>query len=418
MNPTSSPQVHRFPASTPRDRSLYWFLASRGASIVAYQMVGVAVGWQVYDLTRSALSLGLVGLVQFLPSLFLVLVVGHAADRYDRRRVVCLAQAVEGGALLGLVISCLAGWVGRELIFFFVFMVGTARAFEFTTMQTVVPSIVEAEMLPSALALSASVMQAAIIAGPMIGGFLYLLGPVAVYLTAALLFFFASAVVLRLRLKSAPPKREPTTLKTLFAGIAFIRRRPVLLGAISFDLFAVLLGGVTALLPIYARDILFATPRVLGVLRAAPALGAFLASLYLARRPLRRRVGPVMFGAVAAFGVATIVFALSTSITWSFLALAGLGMADMLSVVIRSALVQLDTPDEMRGRVSAVNSVFIGASNQLGEFESGLTASWFGTVPAALWGGIGTLVIVVLWRLLFPELAKRDTLQGAAAGKG
>ncbi|MBJ6724046.1 MFS transporter [Geomonas sp. Red875] len=374
-------------------------------------MVGVAVGWHVYEVTRSALSLGLVGLVQFLPALLLVLVVGHAADRYDRRRLVSLAQGVEGVAMVGLAGSCLAGWVSPELIFLFIFLLGTARSFEYATLQTLVPSIVDPDDLPSALALSGSVMQGAVIAGPMLGGFLYLLGPVAVYLTAAVLFFFSSVAVRRMRLKTVTARRERPSLDTIFAGIHFIRSRPVLLGAISFDLFAVLLGGVTALLPIYARDILHATPRGLGLLRAAPALGAFIASLYLARRPLRRRVGSIMFGAVGVFGLATIVFALSRSMTLSFFALALLGMADMLSVVIRSSLVQLETPDEMRGRVSAVNSVFIGASNQLGEFESGLTASWFGTVPAAVLGGIGTLVVVFLWRIWFPQLASRNTLQ-------
>jgi MFS family permease len=392
-------------------RSFRWLMAARCAGIVAYQMVAVAVGWQIYSLTGKPLDLGLVGLVQFLPSALLVLVVGHTADRYDRRRIVSLAQLTEAGALLLLTSATLGHWISREVIFLFVFLVGSARAFEFTTMQTMVPSLVEPEELPAAMAVNASVAQASIIVGPMLGGFIYAAGPAVVYGLGAVLFLFSATVISCLRLRHVHRTKEPISLERLFAGIAYIRSRPVLLGAISFDLFAVLLGGATALLPIYARDILFASPRGLGLLRSAPAVGAFLASLYLARFPLRHKVGRKMFNSVALFGAATIVFALSTSMSLSFLALMVLGGADMLSVVIRSSLVQLETPDEMRGRVSAVNSVFIGASNQLGEFESGVTAAWFGVVPAAVLGGVGTLLVVGLWRSLFPQLASRDQLQ-------
>jgi len=392
-------------------RSFLWLLGARGAGIIAYQMVAVAVGWQIYALTGKALDLGLVGLVQFIPSALLVLVVGHTADRYDRRRIISLAQLVEAAALLMLVTATLGHWISREVIFVFVFIIGSARAFEFTTMQTMVPSLVEAEELPRAMAVNASVAQAAIIVGPMLGGFIYLAGATVVYAVSAALFLFSAIVISCLRIRPMPRSREPISLERLFAGVAFIRSRPVLLGAISFDLFAVLLGGATALLPIYARDILLASPRGLGLLRSAPAVGAFLASLYLARFPLRHKVGRKMFNSVALFGGATIVFALSTSMLLSFLALIILGGADMLSVVIRSSLVQLETPDEMRGRVSAVNAVFIGASNQLGEFESGLTAAWFGVVPATVLGGIGTLLVVGMWRYLFPQLAQREQLQ-------
>jgi MFS family permease len=373
-------------------------------------MVGVAVGWQIYDLTHRAMDLGLVGLVQFIPSMLLVLLVGHVADRYDRRRLVSISQFIEGLALLALAAATGGHWISRDVIFIFVFCAGIARAFEFTTMQTLVPSMVDQEMLPKALAINASVMQASIIIGPMLGGFIYVAGPAAVYKTGFSLLLFSALVISRIRIRHEVRRREPVSLRTLFAGVFFIRSRPVLFGAISLDLFAVLLGGATALLPIYARDILLTSPRGLGFLRAAPAVGAFAASVYLSHYPLRRKVGRVMFTAVAWFGLATVVFALSTSISLSFLALVLLGWADMLSVVIRSSLVQLETPDDMRGRVSAVNSVFIGASNQLGEFESGLTAAWFGVVPAALIGGIGTLVIVLIWRVLFPQLAKRDQL--------
>jgi MFS family permease len=391
--------------------SFRWFLTARFASIVGYQMVAVAVGWQIYDLTHRALDLGLVGLVQFIPSMLLVLVVGHAADRYDRRRLVACAQTCEAAAILVLGCATIGAWASREVLFLFVFALGIGRSFAFTTMQTLVPSLVDQEALPKAIAINGSVIQAAIIIGPMLGGFLYLAGPAAVYGVSCTLFLFSALVISRIQIRRAAPRREPVSLATIFAGFSYIRSKPVLLGAISFDLFAVLLGGATALLPIYARDILFASPRGLGMLRSAPAVGAFAASLYMARRPLRQKVGKAMFNAGTWFGLATIVFALSRSMTVSFLALILLGWFDMLSVVIRSSLVQLETPDEMRGRVSAVNSVFIGASNQLGEFESGVTASFFGVVPAAVMGGVGTLLIVLLWRKLFPQLAERDRLQ-------
>ncbi len=400
--------------SFPRShRPFLFFLAARGASTVAYQMAGVAVGWQVYDLTHRPLDLGLVGLVQFIPSLLLALLVGHVADRHDRRRIVSLAQLTEAAALCALVAAILLHAVSREAIFLLVFLLGVGRAFEYTTLQTLVPSLVEPELLPRAMAVNSSVAQGAAIAGPVLGGLLYLAGPAAVYATGFLLYIFSAAVILSLRTRGSRPSREPASLRTLFAGIEFIRSRPVVLGAISLDLFAVLLGGATALLPIYARDILFAGPRGLGLLRAAPAIGALLASLYLARNPLRRRVGRVMFMSVGLFGIMTIVFALSRSLILSFAALLVLGLADMISVVIRASLVQLETPDGMRGRVTAVNAVFIGSSNQLGEFESGITAAWFGVVPAALLGGIGTLAVVLLWMKLFPQLLRREELRAS-----
>lgn len=394
----------------PGNGSFLRFLVARAFAIVAYQMVSVAIGWQMYDITRSAFSLGMVGLVQFLPSLLLVLYVGHAADRYDRRRLICCAQLAEAAVLLLLCLATREKWLTSHLIFLLVFLIGVARAFEFTANQTMTPSLVEPEELPRALAINASVMQAAIITGPMLGGFVYAAGPAVVYGVGLVLFLVSAALISRLTIRRVPAAREPASLATLFAGFAYIRSRPVLLGAISLDLFAVLLGGATALLPIFARDILFASPQGLGCLRAAPAVGAFAASLWLARFPLKRRVGGIMFLAVACFGLTTILFALSRSLPLSVALLALLGGADMLSVVIRSSLVQLETPDEMRGRVSAVNSVFIGASNQLGEFESGITAAWFGTVAATVIGGVGTLAVVLLWRYLFPQLAGRDTL--------
>jgi hypothetical protein len=301
--------------------------------------------------------------------------------------------------------------IDRNTILVIVFLLGCARAFEYATFQTLLPALVTQEALPAAIARNASVRQAAVIVGPMLGGFLYIAGSGAVYITGGCLFFLSAAIIARLRMqRRAQMAREPATLTSLFAGIAYIRRQPVLLGAISLDLFAVLLGGATALLPIFARDILAVGPWGLGILRSAPAIGALAASLYLTRKPLQRRVGKIMFIAVAGFGAATVVFALSTSIVLSCLALVVLGWTDMISVVIRTTLVQMETPDEMRGRVSAVNAVFVGTSNEFGEFESGLTAAWFGVVPAALLGGVGTLAVVALWIYLFPQLVQRERL--------
>ena len=397
--------------SLVRHRPLFMFVSARAAATVAYQMMGVAIGWQLYDLTHRALDLGLVGLVQFVPSLLLVLLVGHVADRHDRRRIVCLAQAVEACALLGLAVMMTVHGASREMIFLFLLVMGTARSFEFSTLQTLVPALVEPEILPQAMAAASSVRQAATIIGPMLGGFLYLAGPVTVYFTSALLFLISALTVAWIPVRQAPNRREPASWRTVVAGITFIRSHPVVLGAISLDLFAVLLGGATALLPIFARDILAAGPSGLGVLRAAPAVGALLASIYLARTPLKNNVGRTLFVSVAGFGMMTILFALSRSLALSCAVLAVMGWVDMISVVIRASLVQLDTPDEMRGRVSAVNAVFIGTSNELGEFESGITAAWFGVVPAVLIGGVGTLAVVLVWMRLFPGLLARQRLQ-------
>lgn len=386
------------------------FVAARCAATIAYQMMGVAVGWQVYDLTHRVFDLGLVGLVQFLPSLLLVLLTGHVADRYDRRMVIAVAQSCEAAALLGLVALLAGHGASREIIFLFLLVMGVARSFEFSTMQAVLPSLVEPELLPQAVAAASSVRQAATIAGPMIGGVIYLHGPLTVYTVSALLFIFSALTMAVIPVRRSRARSVPASLQSLMAGINFVRNRPVVLGAISLDLFAVLFGGATALLPVFARDILHTGPTGLGLLRGAPAIGAFGASLYLARSPLAGRIGRTLFAAVASFGALTIVFALSRSVLLSCLVLAAMGWVDMISVVIRASLVQLETPDEMRGRVSAVNAVFIGTSNELGEFESGVTAAWFGTVPAVIIGGVGTLVIVLLWRRFFPELLARERL--------
>jgi len=396
-----------------RHRPFFLFICARWASIAAFQMQGVAVGWQIYAITGSAWYLGLVGLAQFLPMFLLTLLVGHVADRFDRRRVASVCQIVEGLAAALLAIGSFSGWLTKENILVIVFVAGAARAFEGPAMQAMVPSLVPPHMIPRAVAWSAAALQIASILGPALGGFLYALGSTTVYATTSALFLAASIFIAVIRL-SVTTKRQkgPLTLQALFAGITFIRCRPTILGAISLDLFAVLLGGATALLPIYARDILITGPWGLGLLRSAPGVGALAMSFYLASHPLRHRVGKIMFAAVGVFGAATIVFAISTSFFLSLFTLVILGAADVISVVIRAALVQIQTPDEMRGRVGAVNSMFIGTSNQLGEFESGATAAWFGAVPAVLIGGIGTIIVVLLWMRLFPQLLRTESFEG------
>ncbi len=409
MNPTLPNQDT--PASLLRHRALALFLCARVSTSIAFQMLGVAVGWQIYGITGSALYLGLVGLAQFLPMFALTLAVGHVADRYDRRTVVSICQVVEGLAAGVLALASFGNWQSKESILAIVFIIGAARAFEGPTLHALLPQLVPATHIPRAAAWSASANQTATILGPAIGGLLYAAGPATVYATVSLLFLVASAFIAFIMIKPEGVSHELVSLHSLFAGIAFIRSHPAILGAISLDLFAVLLGGATAILPVYARDILETGPWGLGLLRSAPAVGALLMSLYLARRPLQRWVGKIMFGAVAVYGATTIVFAVSTSFLLSLGVLAILGAADVISVVIRQSLVQIETPDQMRGRVSAVNSMFIGTSNQLGEFESGVTAVLFGVVPSVLIGGIGTIVIVVLWMRFFPEMVRIDSLE-------
>ena len=386
------------------------FLCARAATFMAFQMLAVAVGWQIYALTGSAMYLGLVGLAQFMPMFLLTLVVGHVADRYDRRSIARICQAVEGLAAGVLALGSFSGWQSKWSILIIIFIVGGGRAFEGPSLQALLPGLVPIKLFPRAAAWSTSAMQTATIVGPALGGFLYVAGPAVVYAAAGVLFLAASVFIALIRIERVPSKHEPVSIRSLFAGISFIRSRKEILGAISLDLFAVLLGGATALLPIYARDILVTGPWGLGLLRSAPAVGALTMSVFLARRPLRHRVGRSMFIAVAVFGTATIIFALSTVFILSLISLIVLGASDVISVVIRHSLVQIETPDEMRGRVSAVNSMFIGTSNQLGEFESGITASLFGVVPAVLIGGIGTIIIVIMWMRLFPQLARIDSL--------
>jgi MFS family permease len=386
----------------------FWF--ARIASSFGFQMLSVAVGWQIYEITGRAFDLGLIGLVQFLPSVVLALPAGHVADQFERRRIVLLGQLVDLAAIVVLAALSLLHAAHEAGILALVFVIGVAKAFEFPAMQSMLPALVPPELLARAMAVNGSAGQAAMIMGPALGGLLYVAGPGVVYVVCAALYLASVVLMNRLRYEQAQPKREPATLKTLFAGVHFIRARPDVLGVISLDLFAVLLGGATALLPIFAKDVLHTGPWGLGLLRAAPAVGALLMSLWLARHSLERRVGSIMFASVAGFGVATLVFALSTQLWLSLAALFALGAFDMVSMVIRGALVQLDTPDDMRGRVSAVNAIFINTSNQLGEFESGLLAAWIGAIQATLIGGVGTLIVVGLWMWMFPTLRRRQRL--------
>ncbi len=392
-------------------RSFVAFWIARASSSFGFQMLTIAVSWQIYSLTGRAFDLGLIGLVQFFPSVALALVAGHVADQFDRRRVVVLAQFIEGLAIFALAALTLTQHVNEIVVLGLLFVISVAKAMEGPSLLSMLPALVPPKILPRAMAANSVAGQAAGMVGPAIGGLLYIAGAQVVYAICGLLYFISVLMVSRLRYEQAPPRRVPATFKTFFSGISFIRNRPDVLGVISLDLFAVLLGGATALLPIFAHDILHTGPWGLGILRGAPAVGALLVGFWLSRRALSRNVGMIMFAAVAGFGVATIIFALSNMLWLSILALFALGGFDMISMVIRGSLVQLDTPDDMRGRVSAVNSIFINTSNQLGEFESGMLAAWLGAVPAAAVGGIGTLVVVALWMKMFPGLRRRQRLE-------
>ncbi|RMT68151.1 hypothetical protein ALP29_01852 [Pseudomonas syringae pv. avii] len=386
------------------------FWLARIFTASGFQMLTVAIGWNLYQLTGNVLDLGLVGLVEFVPRVLFMLHTGHVADRYERRRVAAICQTLQALIALSLAIGGLTGNVTREMIFILAFLLGAARSFEMPTTQALLPSIVPSALFPRAVAASQSAQQLATIVAPAVGGLLYAFGSVWVYGPTVALYLIACVLTLNLPARQIPLNKAKATMDSLLAGIRFIRSRPDILGAISLDLFAVLLGGATALLPVFAKDILLTGAWGLGLLRSAPAVGALLMSLWLARFSVDRQVGRVMFTAVGVFGVATIAFGLSTSFWFSLAVLVVLGAADMISMVIRASFVQLETPDEMRGRVSAVNGLFIGASNQLGEFESGITAHWFGTVPAVVMGGVGTLVVTGVWIKLFPTLANRDRM--------
>jgi MFS family permease len=400
-NATGGRVVFTYPAF--RNYQLARFLI-----VVSIEMQSVAVAWQVYDITRRAFALGLTGLVQFLPGVLLFLLAGHTADAIHRRRLLttCYAGfAVCSALLLGISIHG-----APRVIFIYVVMtlVGVVRSFSGPVTRAILPQLVPVESFPSAVAWHSSVYQTASIMGPAIGGLIYAAfrGPEAVYVTALAAAIVAGVVTLRIQTTQGAPAREPVSWATVFAGLHYIRREKVILGSISLDLVAVLLGGAVALLPIYAREILHTGPWGLGILRSAPGVGAAVMAIFLGYRPLRRRAGAAMLWCVAGFGAATIIFGLSRSLIVSVL----VGATDMVSVVIRGTLVQVNTPDQMRGRVNAVDMVFIGASNELGEFESGLTAQWFGAVPAVILGGVGAIVATALWAWWFPALRRADKL--------
>ncbi|WP_246792685.1 MFS transporter [Burkholderia perseverans] len=394
-----------------RQATFQRFWSARVLSSISFQMLSVAIGWHIYALTKSAYALGLVGLAQFLPMFVLTLVVGHVADRYDRRRIVATCQTLLAIASAVFLAGTLGGWLNASMIYALAVCLGAARAFENPTVASLLPAVVPRAQLPRATALSTSATQTALIIGPAAGGLLYGVGPNVVYLIGIVCFGCAAYLMGTLKLTSKPVPRAPVTLESVFSGIAFIRREPAILGALSLDLFAVLFGGAVSLMPIYARDILHAGPWGLGLLRSAPAIGALAGTLWFARHPMRKRPGIAMFGGVVVFGLATLVFGLSTWLPLSIVSLATLGAADVISVVVRSSLVQLRTPDEMLGRVSAVNALFIGTSNQLGEFESGITAGWWGAQPAVLIGGACTIAIALLWTRLFPSLRTMRSLE-------
>ncbi|MDC8757372.1 MFS transporter [Janthinobacterium fluminis] len=394
--------------SVLRHRNFAFYLSARVLGTLAVQMQSVAIGWQVYQLTGSLFDLGLIGLAQFAPFLLLILIAGHAADRYNRRNIIALCLVAQLLCALALLAFTVAGLGVVWPVFAVLVLFGSARAFMMPATQAVLVNMVPAASFSKAVALSSSSFHVAVILGPTLGGLLYLAGPGVVYLAAATLL---SVSVLLMRMTHAAPQatsREPASWHTVLEGLRFVWSKPVVLGAISLDLFAVLFGGATALLPALAHDVLHTGPTGLGLLRTAPGMGAALCSVALAFFPITRRVGLWMFGGVAVFGLATIVLGATGSVAVALVALFLMGAGDMVSVYIRHLLVQFETPDAIRGRVSAVNAVFIGASNELGEFESGLTAGWFGLVRAVLFGGAATVVVTATWALGFPVLSRMD----------
>jgi len=396
---------------TPGFRRFLW---TRLLGTAANQILMVALAWQMYDITGSAFDLGLVGLAQFVPALLLTLPAGHLVDRADRRAVLAAALSLQAVAAIVLGVGSARGFVDRNVIFAMCVVMGTARALQMPAQQAIVPGLVAVDELPRAFAASATLLRTAVVGGPVLGGFLYAFGPAVAYAACLVFLVISTAYVASIPRVRATGPASPVSLQSLFAGFAFIWRKKQVLGAISLDLFAVLLGGATALLPMYAKDILGTGAWGLGLLRAAPAVGATLVGIVLAHRPLARHVGRRMFASVAIYGVATVVFAISQDLVLSIAALALGGGADMVSVIVRQTLVQLDTPDDMRGRVSAVNGVFIGASNELGEFRAGTMAAVMGPVAATVVGGIGALVVAALWMRWFPGLARRDRLLNVA----
>lgn len=388
------------------------FQVARFLVVSAMEMVSVAVGWQVYEITRRPLDLGLVGLAQFLPGFLLFLIAGHTADQLRRQRIIAVCYACLSACCAMLMWFTVHGIATVRPIYYVVIAIGVVRAFNGPAQQSLMPQLVEPEDFPNAAAWGSSIFNVATILGPVLGGVVYAWkdSPGPVYLIAVVAFLIAFISALTIKTLGQQRPRGTASIRNVLGGFDYLWHNQIVLGAISLDLFAVLLGGAVALLPVYAREILKVGPWGLGILRSAPGVGAVVMALVLAYRPLRKNAGAIMLWCVAGFGAATVVFGLSRSVPLSLVALLLVGATDMVSVMVRLTLVQLNTPDEMRGRVSAVNMLFIGASNEFGQFESGITAQWLGTVPAVVWGGVGTLVVVALWAAFFPKLRKVDSL--------
>jgi MFS family permease len=412
---TSSPVVPALAHSVLKYRDYRLFLAARLLVTMAIQIQSVVVGIQVYDMSRDPLALGFVGLAQFLPMLVLILPAGDLADRFNRRTILMISCLLEAAVAVAFLLLTVLKVETLSLYYVVLAVFGVVRTLSAPAGQSLVPLLVPPEHLSRAIAWSSSAFQSATIMGPALGGLMYALGPASAYAVCCLLALVVAVLFFLIRTPLVARKASGSAIERAIEGIRYVRERPVILGAISLDLFAVLLGGATALIPVFGRDILVVDSFHIGLLRTAPALGAALTGLWLGRHPLDRKAGAWMFACVALFGVATIVFGLSRSFTLSLAALAVLGAADMISVFVRSTLIQAATPDEMRGRVSAVSMLFVGASNELGEFESGLTADWFGAVGSVVLGGVGTVAVVVLWMALFPELRRIDRLSDLRA---
>ena len=409
MPPTADARAGRAAFTHP---GFVLFQVARFLIVSAVEMQAVAVGWQVYEITKRPLDLGYVGLAQFLPGILLFPLSGHASDRFERRSILSACYAGYAVCFALLLALTRRGPSSVAAIYFVLIVIGVVRSFNGPASRSILPQLVPEEHFANAVAWNATIFQAATILGPSFGGLIYAAsrGPSAVYVIAMVTAIGATITTFRIKAEVSARQREPMSVKTLFAGLHFIWNKKLILGAISLDLFAVMLGGAVALLPVYAREILHTGPWGLGLLRTAPGVGAALMAIVLAHWPLRGKSGPKLLWAVAGFGVFTIAFGLSRSLTFSLIALVLAGASDMVSVIIRATLTLLATPDEMRGRVTAVDMVFIGTSNEFGQFESGLTAQWLGTVPAVVLGGVGTLVVIALWAWWFPELRQAGEL--------
>jgi MFS family permease len=388
------------------------FQAARFFIVVATEMQAVAVGWQVYEITKRPLDLGLVGLAQFLPGILLFLLSGHVADRFNRRNLLILCDVGFATCFALLLAITLRGVVSIAAVFAVLVLLGVVRSFNGPVSRAMLPHLVPPEHFAGSVAWASSIFQAATILGPILGGLIYAFarGPVAVYLCAVLAAAVAIVLTFELPVQEKERARPAANLSTVFEGFRYIWREKLILGAISLDLFAVLLGGAVALLPLYAREILNAGPWALGMLRSAPGVGAGIMAIAIAHRPLKKRAGATMLWCVAGFGLCTVIFGVSRSFAISLAALFLVGATDMVSVIVRATLIQVKTPDEMRGRVNAVDMIFIGASNELGQFESGITAQWFGAVPAVILGGIGAIAVTGLWAWMFPQLRRVNEL--------